>query len=95
MAGSTFKTNPFELNKLLDDCQRGCSPVTGLPAKLGLGRRSNQELDSFDFAGISSWRTNVLRHGGPVISSLDLLKARQMRRNRLLRCRCYLMVSNG
>ena len=23
MAGSTFKTNPFELNKLLDDCQRG------------------------------------------------------------------------
>src|SRR6202795_720896 len=23
MAGSTFQTNPFELNKLLDDCQRG------------------------------------------------------------------------
>src|SRR6202166_4278577 len=23
MAGSTFKTNPFELNKLLDDCRRG------------------------------------------------------------------------
>src|ERR1700721_3701844 len=23
MAGSTFKTNPFELNKLLDDCHRG------------------------------------------------------------------------
>src|ERR1700751_1252214 len=23
MAGSTFKTNPFELNKLLDDCEHG------------------------------------------------------------------------
>src|ERR1700728_2307454 len=23
MAGSTFQTNPFDLNKLLDDCQRG------------------------------------------------------------------------
>src|SRR5579859_6545322 len=23
MAGSTFKTNPFELNKLLDDCEQG------------------------------------------------------------------------
>src|SRR6202034_61641 len=23
MAGSTFQTNPFDLNKLFDDCQRG------------------------------------------------------------------------
>jgi uncharacterized protein with ParB-like and HNH nuclease domain len=23
MAGSTFQTNPFDLNKLLEDCQRG------------------------------------------------------------------------
>ena len=39
MAGSTFQTNPFDLHKLLDDCQRGffsypISSVVGFGTKI-------------------------------------------------------------
>lgn len=35
MAGSTFQTNPIDLNKLLDDCHRGIIQATGKSAYTG------------------------------------------------------------
>ncbi len=36
MAGSTFQTNPFDLNKLLDDCQHGVLQL-GVPTPTLIG----------------------------------------------------------
>jgi hypothetical protein len=37
MAGSTFKTNPYDLHELLKNCDRGFTSTTRFSAELGVG----------------------------------------------------------
>jgi hypothetical protein len=36
MAGSTFQTNPFDLNKLLDDCHHGVIQLPDFQRSFGM-----------------------------------------------------------
>jgi uncharacterized protein with ParB-like and HNH nuclease domain len=83
MAGSTFQTNPYDLNKLLEDCHRG---VLQLP--------DFQRSWVWDEDRIKSLIASVSR-AFPVgalmsldTSSLALSKERQTRRSKSIRNRC-------
>ena len=65
MPGSTFQTNPFDLDKLLEDCHHGGLQLPDFQRSWVWGRGPHQEPHRFSLAGLSRWRADDAGDGRP------------------------------
>ena len=96
MAGSTFQTNPIDLNKLLDDCHRGVLQLPDFQRSWVWDEDRIKSLIASISRAFPVGALMTLDTGGPMsTSSRDLSKAHRLRRSKLPLSPCCLMASSG
>ena len=95
MAGSTFQTNPFDLNKLLEDCHRGILQLPDFQRSWVWDEDRIKSLIASVSRAFPVGALMTLETGGPVNFKPQARRGAPPRRRHVPRSRCCSTASSG